>query len=304
VCDFLIVTVLSLPLTLAADGGEAGPWYSQEKVGETEQAQTDERAVTEFLDVYRLAPGQDLKRVDAPRPAGLKIWWKQKYPKHGNKPDDFAGMVFRWSDPNRLENWGGTTGQGYTIRDLPRYLDMSIYPAEIDGDPALLKTVLTGDWIFRAGASDERLIKSLDGIIQRAIRLRIKLTLRTVERDVVVARGKYRPSPLPNRSKNEFEIYAKEVVPGGGGFGGGGGKFPVFLKWVGEWIERPVVNEVDDAPDGDVSWSYNARMPFTEQTTREDHDEALVLKHLTEQTGLTFTRERKPIPVLFVERAK
>jgi hypothetical protein len=37
---------------------------------------------------------------------------------------------------------------------------------------------------------------------------------------------------------------------------------------------------------------------------REDHDEALVLQHLQEQTGLTFTREKKPIRVLFIERAK
>ena len=37
---------------------------------------------------------------------------------------------------------------------------------------------------------------------------------------------------------------------------------------------------------------------------REDHDEALVLKHLSEQTELKFTREMKPIRVLFIERAK
>jgi hypothetical protein len=37
---------------------------------------------------------------------------------------------------------------------------------------------------------------------------------------------------------------------------------------------------------------------------REDHDEALVLQHLQEQTGLTFARERKPIRILFIERAR
>ena len=57
-------------------------------------------------------------------------------------------------------------------------------------------------------------------------------------------------------------------------------------------------------PAENIEWHYNARSPFTEQMRREDHDEALVLQHLHEQTGLTFTREKKPIRVLFVERPK
>jgi hypothetical protein len=297
-----------LALSLAGAGWASGRNQDGPSSQDTDPAITqderDKRAVAEFVEAYRLAPGQDLKRVTPPRPPGLDIWWKQKLPNRGNKPNDFGAMVFRWSDPDRLQNWGGTTGTGYTIQSLPRFLGANIYPAEIDGDQELLQTVVTGDWIFRSGASDERLMKTLDNIIQRAIRLRITLTLRTVERDVVIARGTYRSSPLPNRSPDEIEIYAKQIVPGGGGFGGGGGKFPVFLKWVGEWIERPVVNEVENPPKRDVTWYYNGRSPSTEQTLREDHDEALVLKHLTEQTGLSFTRERKPIPILFVERAK
>ena len=76
------------------------------------------------------------------------------------------------------------------------------------------------------------------------------------------------------------------------------------MKWVGEWIERPVVSEVWPPPKNHFSWFYNARSPFTEQMRREDHDEPLVLQHLHEQTGLTFTRERKPIRILFIERSK
>jgi hypothetical protein len=64
-----------------------------------------------------------------------------------------------------------------------------------------------------------------------------------------------------------------------------------------------VVNEVE-APPTDVIWHQHARRPSTEQTQREDHDETLVLQHLHEQTGLTFTREKKAIRALFVERPK
>jgi hypothetical protein len=64
-----------------------------------------------------------------------------------------------------------------------------------------------------------------------------------------------------------------------------------------------VVNEVE-APPTVVIWHQHARRPSTEQTQREDHDETLVLQHLHEQTGLTFTREKKAIRALFVERPK
>lgn len=268
------------------------------------KADDDDPALKEFLEAYRLEPGQVLKRVPKPRPEGVRIWWKQKYPNHGNQPHQFGALMFRWRDPNQLENWGGTTGDGHSLRSLLRYLEMNIYPAEIDGDVKLLDTIVTGDWIFRDGVNEERMIRALEAILQRTLRLRISLAFRQVEREVVVARGRYRLARVAGQTKDEIEIYGKQIVPGGGGAGGGTGTFSEFLKWVGEWIERPVVSEVEAPPKERVTWNYNARSPFTEQMRREDHDEALVLQHLQEQTGLTFTRERRTIRILFIERAK
>jgi hypothetical protein len=72
---------------------------------------------------------------------------------------------------------------------------------------------------------------------------------------------------------------------------------------VGQWIGRPIVNEVESPPKANVRWHYNERDPSTERTRRGDGDETLVLQHLHEQTGLTFAREKMPIRILFVERA-
>jgi hypothetical protein len=130
------------------------------------------------------------------------------------------------------------------------------------------------------------------------------MRFRQVERDVVVVRGRYQSSPVAGRAKNHVEIFGKQIVEGGGGAGGGSGDFLEFLKWVGEWIGRPVVSEVKFIPKAHIQWSYNGRSPSTEETSREDHDETLVLRHLQEQTGLTYTRERKTIRILFVERPK
>lgn len=67
---------------------------------------------------------------------------------------------------------------------------------------------------------------------------------------------------------------------------------------------RRFVDEVGAAPKGEISWHLNARSPFTDEQRRADHDPKLVLKHLEEQTGLTFTTETRKIRVLFVEAAK
>ena len=140
------------------------------------------------------------------------------------------------------------------------------------------------------------MVRSLEPILQRALRLRITLTLRQVERDVVVARGRYHHSPLPQRPKNLIEIYGTELVEDKRG--GGTGNFPTFLKWLSADIDRPVVNVVEVQPDEQITWYDNKPTPYP------DHDRPLVLYHLQQQTGLTFTREKKPIRVLFVERPK
>jgi hypothetical protein len=212
-------------------------------------------------------------------------------------------MTFRWRDPDRLTSWAMTSADAFSLRSLLRYIETEIDETEIDGDRKLLDADVDGDWISREGATVEQEVHALENIIQRALRLRISLAFREVERDVVVVRGDDRSSPVEGRKADQIEIYGKQIVPNGGGAGGGRGDFAMFLKWVGEWIERPVVGEVE-APPREVSWYYNARSPFTKEMRREDHDEGLVLKHLAEQTGLTFTRERRVIRVLFVEKAR
>ena len=99
--------------------------------------------------------------------------------------------------------------EGWSIRTLPQSIAMGIDPSAIEGDAELLKTKVSGDWIVREGVPAEQLILRLEAILQRAVRQRITLTLRRVERDVVVARGRYRSSPLPVHGEGEIEIYSR-----------------------------------------------------------------------------------------------
>jgi Protein of unknown function (DUF3738) len=266
----------------------------------------EEQALAEFLETYRLAPGQNLKRIPPPRPKGIRVWYGRKRPRLGDIGGlhDVRAMAFAWRDPDQLHVSSSMFGrsEGWTIRQLPRWLGMGLYSYEIEGDPELLKTEVGGDWIVREGVPAEQLVQPLEAILQRAIRQRITLALRRGEREVVVARGRYHPSPLPGHADGEIEVYARELAQDDDR-GDGVGVFPAFLKWTAEWIGRPIVNEVESPPKANIVWHSNQREASTEQTRHEDRDEMLVLKHLQEQTGLTFTREKRPIQILFVERA-
>ena len=132
---------------------------------------------------------------------------------------------------------------------------------------------------------------------------RITLELRQVEGDVVVARGRYHSFPLPDHAEDEIEIYAREIAKEEDDRGGGAGVFPAFLRSMEKWIGRPIVNEVDLPPKKNIAWHFNRREAPTEKARRDDREGALVLKHLEEQTGLTFTREKRSIRILFVQLA-
>jgi hypothetical protein len=230
------------------------PREAQDATKATPKVDPDEASLKELLQIYRLVPGQDLKRIEPPRPDGFRVYWKKNHQGREAQLVHLVAITFKWRDPDQLRiassRYGGT--EGWPVRDLPRYLEMGVFSTELEGDPKLLDTVVSGDWIFRAGVPDERMAAALESTLQRALRLRITVRFRQVERDVVVARGRYRHSPVAGRSKNEVEIYGKQIVPNGGGAGGGGGRFPEFLKWVGEWINRPVVSEVENPPRGNL----------------------------------------------------
>ena len=149
-----------------------------------------------------------------PRPEGIRAYWKRERQGFANSPDQFGAMTFRWRDPDRLVNWSMTSADaGFRVRDLPKYLEMDIFPTEIDGDPDLLKTAVAGDWIYRVGTPAEQMVRALEIRLQRTMQKRITLKLRTVEREVVVVRGQYRPSPVTGRARMRSRSTANRLSP-------------------------------------------------------------------------------------------
>jgi hypothetical protein len=254
--------------------------------------------------LYALPDGEVLKRVAPPFPAFRLDYYTQEFADQAKLiPRGPAVMTFRWQD-GRLRNWSmtftGPNDDGVTVPALVEWL-AGIHPQEIEGDEGLLKESINGDWVVREGAAAEKVVPRLEEILRHEVKHPVSLALRDVERKVIVLRGTYRPMPLPGYDPEDIQLYGKDLVPNSGA-GGGSGKFEQFLAEAGAFMGRRLVGEVEGAPPR-VGWRYHKRSPFTKQEAKEDTDPDGVLKHIAEQTGLTFKEETRKVRVLFVTRA-
>ena len=259
------------------------------------------KAFAELAKVYRLSTDEDLKRFVAPHPAERATFIQAHYP--SNSGPSWAVALTMPLHHDKLRS--GSASIGSAPSPLKRSIESivksvcDVYPQEIEGDEKLIRTQVEGDFVVRLGVAPQKLVSDLERILRTECDLPVRLSLREEERKVIVTSGQYEYSPVAGYKG--IVIYGKALVPDSGA-GGGSGDFDKFLQSVGSFIGRRLVSDLQDPPKNRLSWSYHRRSPFTAQMRKEDTDQTLVLKHLTEQTGLEFREETRKVRVLLVER--
>jgi hypothetical protein len=142
--------------------------------------------------------------------------------------------------------------------------------------------------------------------LREQLGLPVRLSLRTEKRDVWVARGKVKAngSAPVGRQQAPLLIYGKEPPPPADP------QLPVTLDGVCHWdgdyglfdhlgvyVGRRVIAD-DPASLPKETLHYLVRR----DRSTDSGDEGAVIKNVAEQTGLTFTRERRDVRVLWVEK--
>ena len=163
---------------------------------------------------------------------------------------------------------------------------------------------IDGEFVFRSGTPPEKWAPALDRILRTECKLPLKITLREVEREVIVLSGDYQAKPRKGQMKNTIVFSPDE--PAEDWSGSGIGTFDSFVQFLNKFVDRHVVSEVKSPPRGQLWWRHksglmtnvNGRNLYTE----EDRDPEVVLKFVTEQTGLKFTTAKRKVQVLFVEK--
>jgi hypothetical protein len=290
-----IVRFACLPMLIALPPLDGGLRADDEP--DADQVKQD---VETFETAYSLSEGEVLARLIPPFIPERLVYYRATNPGQAQAiPAGPDSMFFRWEN-NKLARTGMSfsNGQGIEVRGLLRML-ADVFPQEVEGDQPILDTQISGDFVLRAGESREHVVESLEAILRDEPKLPVRLRFREVKRQVYVLRGEYKFTPLPGYP-DSVQIYGDKLAPNSGA-GGGGGEFSDFTRWVGMWIERPVIGEVENPPQN-LSWRYHLSGPFTPEQRAAAKDPRSVLHNLEDQTGLKFEEETREIRLLFVER--
>jgi hypothetical protein len=244
--------------------------------------------------VYGLAEGEVLKHVSQPFISERQIFRTQARAKRGvlsfgprfDDGPDVWYMCCKWD--GRLR-WSGGSSSGVPLCDL-----LDVRRADLAGPAELLRYDLSGDWVVRSGTSLRKRHRALEKYLKKEFGLSIRIEQRDVEKEVIVARGKFKLSPLAAaRNRDVVHVYTSEAFSERHGppFDFREGTLRQFLLsqgCVGLGLDH-VVDETDSS-DVRIKWLYNPswnKAPLRTNPAKLDG----YLDLIARQTSLSFARE-------------
>lgn len=266
----------------------------------------------DFDKLYALADGEVVKYIHATTPAAQATrtdFYREVIArgKKDAKPLPGAVMTFRYSKDGakcRQVGGGADDGEGQIGMALEHVLSGLFDETEavaLDIDLKLSGVHLAGDWVVRASATPDERMKAIQKVLTDECKVPVKLELKDVEREVLVALGEWKLTPRAWR-KDAVDVYALEKVVDkkldGEAYLKGKGDLSRFLRDAGGLAgKRVVAGEIKNAPK-EMTWYLHERNSEKISEQQEDHDADAILKNVSEQTGLTFKAEKRKVPVL------
>jgi len=245
---------------------------------------------------YALVDGQILKRVGPPYPPERADYLF--YRSSGGSADLERSEVFRWE--GRLRSWGSMGAN--SLQQVLGFV-LKLGRGEFDGPPELLNMAVPGDWIVRQGVSQTDQLKALEKILAEELKQPVHLTSRQVERDVIIAAGRYQFHALGGLPKERAVHLGTGAFPSDEG-GGGSGSLRQMLDWLGDRIGRLVIDETEPS-NATIEWRDHLARTATEVASDTDSGRELLkrlLDNVSKQTSLTFRAERRQVKVWSVSK--
>jgi hypothetical protein len=148
-----------------------------------------------------------------------------------------------------------------------------------------------GDWIVRDEASRERRMQAMASILSSITGRKLAVERRSVEREVIIARGKWEFDP--SRDPNGAQFYvSKGDVRGGGLAGSLADSFTGLERELGQKI----IDETEEPRPREVYWTGRGLSSSGFDGARHSQ----FLASLEKQTSLKFVQTRRVIPVWIV----
>jgi beta-lactamase regulating signal transducer with metallopeptidase domain len=270
-------------------------------------APADRQALLQFhkdygldqTDAFGAVPEASVRRIAPPFPASRMAFYRVKHAEQAmHIPAGPDNIMFRWlNDRPALQHmWFGSE-----LQQLLSAL-VGVGPDRIQGDQNLLRTHVTGDFCLRAGAAREQIIKDLEPILSEALNRPVTLSLAKRPTDVYVATGKFQ---LSKAAQDRGFVLMENALVGAGNSVADAierakqaprPNFPGFLDSIAACTGVPIVNEVEAPPAERIFYES-----VLGRDVRTSYDPTPLINSVSEQTGLTFKKERRNIQMLTVE---
>jgi RNA polymerase sigma factor (sigma-70 family) len=252
-----------------------------------------------FDAVYKLKDGEVLRYIAPPFiDERAEYYHTEKILQSQAKAIPKGPDLFVFKQANNGQLQYTRCGFGFKQHSLQQILDdpLGFWRIEFEAPDELLNLNLPGDWTIREGVSREVLLAALEPILFKTTGRKIHFEKQTVERNVIVARGRAKDPD----SEPRVQIYAEKSSVRGGGTGSG--NLRQLLGMVGEQLNTYIVNEaqVDPRYVDLFDWTYYPDANYSKMGNRREELTDKVLKNLTTQMGLTFTHEQRPVNIWFV----
>ena len=208
-------------------------------------------------------------------------------------------------------SWNGERAKGGAIftdgvslaKAFERIIGLSKFQYNSIPD-VLTNIIIPGDWIVREGASKEHLLKAFEQVVREYTNQLIQFEKIQVERDVIVARGKFRFKCLNGTyNRSWIHVYSDKLDPDERG-GGGNYSLDRFLtqRLAETQLKQHVVNLTESSDNVKAKWgchmsSYLGKIaPGPERDVKLDQ----LLNNLSKQTSLTFTKELQKVSIWYI----
>jgi hypothetical protein len=235
-----------------------------------------------FAAVYRLDDGQVLKLIAPPFiPERNRYFADHQINQFGNMQNGIS--VFRWGG-GEVE-WNRWSGGPRTVENVLCFCaQIPRYKIEMEEFDRMRR--IDGDWVIRAGATEDDLVAAIARQIGLSTEWLVYFQKKMMEREVFVAHGKYNPTGKPPTAGEPPLIHLfvdKHGKPNNLAVG----DVSLFLTTLGETMNTEVIDETGDGQRKGAYWTDHVSSGVTGEFREK------LLQNVTEQTGITFTRERR-----------
>lgn len=271
-----------------------------------------------FEQVYRLDEAQILKRIAPPFILERKEFLvNERRSQAQQDPQEPAVMVFHWMDNQAYLSYT-LEHRSFSLSNLVQYIlhigDPRVWWIESknhlgnpEGPDQLLDTELSGDWILRDDVPAQAKVQAIEKLFADEFGRHIHIRKRTVERDVIVATGQFKFSPV--YSDEAIVMFADEddsVRKKGETVMSGTNTVSEFLQQLGWLVSLLVIDRTQITEDTRIEYRAHLSWPSLRRVTNlsEKKDKLrFFLDTLSRQTNLQFVITREPVEVWLVTEA-